>query len=58
MSDEYVWLLANMGLVSRLAEEWNPSKHPPLLKHLHQYIQQEMKRESAKWFEKQKELLK
>lgn len=57
-ADRYIWLLAHVGKVTKQAELWQPIANKPLLKHLQDYIDTEMKKESADWFDRQRRLLK
>lgn len=58
-ADRYVWLLANMGTVTRIANDWNPRIHMPLLMWMQGAIDEEMRKDGTtkSWIEAQRNIL-
>ena len=56
-ADRYIWLIANMSLVEYEAKRWRPAKDKPLLRHLQDFVDQELTKTTSDFIARQRAML-
>ena len=56
-ADRYIWLIANMSLVEDEAKRWRPAKDKPLLRHLQDFVDQELTKTTSDFIARQRAML-